>query len=215
MKHKTITFQMALLDADGISVSQKPAAGGVQNLTITGVLATGGVATLDVPRHVSIYSSGNESSASFVVTGTDRYGDALTETITGPGASATVKGSKNFKTVTSVTISTDAAGNVTVGSADEAEGVLYPVDYYTEIITFRGVVNSGGDFTHSLKYTLDEVQNSSFDEYSADFTDIWTETTITTGQKITSPIRAVRLAITNWTSATDSLVLNIVPTRHE
>ena len=58
---------------------------------------------------------GDESGKTFVVVGTDMSGNAQTETITGPGANATVLGSKTFKTISSITPSADTTGNVTMG----------------------------------------------------------------------------------------------------
>ena len=103
------------IDADGVcaSASITAVAGG----TIGGALASGGVATFDVPRNVIITSAGNDSGATFTVTGTDGYGNAVAENITGANAGA-ASGKKAFKTVTAVAISTDSAGNVTVGNGD-------------------------------------------------------------------------------------------------
>ena len=70
-----------------------------------------------VGKRISITSaSGNESGYTFTVVGTDLSGNAQTEVITGPAASATVFGSKTFKTVTSVTPSSNSSGSITVGT---------------------------------------------------------------------------------------------------
>jgi len=61
------------------------------------------------------------------VTGTNRYGVALSENITGPNA-GTVKGSKNFATVTTVYVNGAATGAVEVGSADELESTWIPIE---------------------------------------------------------------------------------------
>jgi hypothetical protein len=103
------------LDADGVctSASITAASGG----TIGGALASGGVATFDVPRNVVITSAGNDSAKTFTVTGTDEYGNAVVENITGANAGA-ASGKKAFKTVTAVDIDSNSAGNVTVGTGD-------------------------------------------------------------------------------------------------
>lgn len=103
------------VDADGVSVAQTMSGSGSQDLTITGALATGGVATMDVPRHVSITSDADDSGRTFTITGTNTYGDVITEAITGP-SSTTVYGIKQFKTVTTVNIDDDSTGELTVGS---------------------------------------------------------------------------------------------------
>ena len=100
-------------DRDGISVAQ--AVDSATNLTITGALASDGSVTFDVPRHVTIYGSGDSSAMYFTVTGTNTYGDTIAEQITGPNNS-TVYGRKQFKTVTQVASSAAATGNIEVGS---------------------------------------------------------------------------------------------------
>ncbi len=67
-------------------------------------------------KRASITSaSGDESSKTFTVVGTDMSGNAQTEVITGPASSATVIGSKTFRTIQSVTPSANTAGNITLG----------------------------------------------------------------------------------------------------
>jgi hypothetical protein len=104
------------LSATAVAAAQAVAAAG--NLTINGASATGGVATLDVPRAVSIVSSNaGDTTQTATVTGTDAYGLAVSEAITFNGTS-TVSGKKAFKTVTRVAISAALTGNGSVGSTD-------------------------------------------------------------------------------------------------
>src|SRR3990167_974441 len=103
----------AELDANGICLTQTPSGAG--DLTINGALATSGVATLDVPRHIIITSTANDSARTFTITGTNAYGDATSEAITGPNTT-TVRGYKQFKTVTQVAISGAATGSIVVGT---------------------------------------------------------------------------------------------------
>lgn len=106
----------ATMATNNISTAQAVAAAG--NLTITGTLASGGVATLDVPRNVRITSSSaSDTAVTATVYGTDTYGISMTETITFGGA-ATVSGAKAFKTVTRVAISAIMVGNASVGTGD-------------------------------------------------------------------------------------------------
>jgi len=103
-------------DPDGVCLSQKPGSGGVQNLTINGPLASGGVADMGTARHVTITSTADDSGRSFTISGTDAYGEAVTETLAGPDAGM-VEGAIPFATVTQVSIDDNSAGNITVGSA--------------------------------------------------------------------------------------------------
>lgn len=119
----------AAADANAVSVSQTPAAGGVQNLTITGVLASGGVATLDVPRQVVITPVGDESARLFYVEGTGNKGNFLAEAIVGGNAAAT-ETVQAFKTVTRVSIDADTDnGAVEVGTGTIVFSNWFPLDY--------------------------------------------------------------------------------------
>ena len=106
----------ATLSATAVAAAQAVAAAG--NLTINGASATAGVATLDVPRCVSIVSSNaGDTTQIATVTGTDTYGIPMSEAITFNGVT-TVSGQKAFKTVTRVAISAALTGNASVGSTD-------------------------------------------------------------------------------------------------
>lgn len=71
----------------------------------------------DVPRCVTITSGGNDSGITFTVAGFDKYGQKMTQTITG-GNGATVTTKKAFYSVNSVVPSGSVATTVTVGTAD-------------------------------------------------------------------------------------------------
>lgn len=101
------------------SIALVQLAGGAGNFTLNGALVSGGVATLDVPRAVSLTVATTDHSArTFTITGTDEYGVALKENIAGPNNN-TVNGKKAFKTVTQVAVDGAIATNgVSVGTAD-------------------------------------------------------------------------------------------------
>jgi len=113
------------LDADGIVVGGTATA--AKTYTATGALVTGGVATFDVPRCVRITSTGNEAGLTFTITGTDEYGEAMTQEITGPNA-GTADSLKAFKTVSSVAVSGAVASTtgVAIGTCDKI-GLPYKV----------------------------------------------------------------------------------------
>lgn len=94
-------------DADGVCASQSISASG----TINGALASGGVATFDVPRNVVAAWT---TSAVMTVTGTDVYGNTLIES---SGSGTSLAGKKAFKTVTAIAVST-AVTSATVGTGD-------------------------------------------------------------------------------------------------
>src|SRR5688572_20018296 len=108
----SITVTAIGADADGISVAQTT--GGAGNLTITGVFASGGVATfgpvtvIEYPGAstettrggslISLTSTGNLSGVTFTVTGVLYNGTSSTEAITGPNNN-TVVGTKHWRSV--------------------------------------------------------------------------------------------------------------------
>ena len=59
-------------------------------------------------------------------------GVGFTETITGPGASATVVGTVIFNTVTQIAVDAALAGNVTVGSGDSLSSTIF-ANYIAEL----------------------------------------------------------------------------------
>lgn len=72
------------------------------------------ISALDVPRNLIITSVGNDSGITFTVLGKDIYNKTVTEIITGANAGVAA-GLKAFSTITSITISAAAAGNVSIG----------------------------------------------------------------------------------------------------
>ena len=99
----------ATADADGVCASQSGTASTA--MTIAGALASGGVATFDVPRNVV---GAWTNTATLTVTGTDEYGNTVVET---SGSGTSMAGKKAFKTVTSVVPSANIT-SATVGTGD-------------------------------------------------------------------------------------------------
>jgi len=208
MRAYHLNFSMAVLDRNGVSVAQKPTA--ASNLTITGALATGGVATFDVARHVGIYSSGADTGRTFTVTGTDRNGKALSEAITGPGAAATVNGSSNFLTITQIAVDAATAGNIEVGTTDEADTAFVVTDAYRDTITYGIDLSASAGLTSEFKYTVSDPFDSSFSQETANYrADLGASNGDYQGVS-DGPISGCRLEITNWTSADDIVNFHII-----
>jgi|DEB0MinimDraft_3_1074331.scaffolds.fasta_scaffold01306_5 hypothetical protein len=113
----------AAADPDGICVNQSTT--GAASLTITGALASNGVATFDVPRTVSMTSTANESGVTFTITGTDKYGAALVADLAGPN-NTTVNTPQAFKTVTAVAVD----GNLTSTQVDVGSSSILGLPYH-------------------------------------------------------------------------------------
>lgn len=102
------------IDDDGICASQNRTGAGA--LVVNGALASGGVATLDVPRNV-VADSGGADTAVITVTGKDEYGVTMSEAITLNGITA-VSGKKAFKTITAVSSSATISNGFFLGPGD-------------------------------------------------------------------------------------------------
>ena len=117
---------------------------------------------------VSILNNTANSHAGKTVTlvGTDADGEALTEVITGPGASATVESTEYFLTLTSATPSaTIGADTFDIGWADEVTTQTIPLDFYastaaTIAVDVSGTINFTVQETfQSVLTTISPVQN--------------------------------------------------------
>ena len=118
----------AAADPDAISLSQTPAAGGIQELLINGAFETDGVAIMDFRRQVVIASAADDSGRVFLVTGTDEKGNQRVEAVAGPdtGSVSTVQA---FTTVTSIKVDADTLGAITVGTGTIVSSNWLPLDY--------------------------------------------------------------------------------------
>ena len=198
-------------DRDGISVSQTPSAGGAQELTITGALASGGVATLNHGHRIDIYGGSNESGRTFTVTGTDFRGNTITEAITGPNAT-TASGSSYFKTVTSVSVDADTAGAVEVGVSGLSSSDWYILDQYKSPFNVSIAVVVSDTATYTMQHTFDDLQvstdlNTSITTFNNDDVDLVAATTNQNGN-YAFPISASRIITTAYTSGTVTLYLS-------
>ena len=105
----------ATADSDGVCQSQQPSAAG--NLTMNGTLVSGGVATFDYARPVTVTSDADDFARMFRISGTAANGIVITEDIHGSSEN-TVRSYLYFKTVTNVWIDAATVGNISVGMAN-------------------------------------------------------------------------------------------------
>lgn len=146
---KSISITGAVADPDGIALTQTPSS----SITINGVFASGGVATLTPAGRVSVTSGGDISNRTITIVGTDRNGNAQTSTITGPN-NTTVYTNQDYKTITSATISGLAAAAITVGTNGVASTPWYCGDYMTGKIPILMISLSAGAV---LTYTVEST----------------------------------------------------------
>lgn len=158
MRQYAITVgPLAAADDDGIAQSQTPLAAG--SLTLNGVLVTGGVAVLDVPRRVILTFAADETGHSFVITGTStNYGNAtISETLAGTTAGV-VQSVLDYKTVTSITISTAATGAIKAGTNGVASSPPLPLDIYA-----RSTIALQASVSGTVNYTVSQTLDSPWD----------------------------------------------------
>lgn len=153
---KTLTYALATAAAStGISAAASGTAG--TSLLITGSLASGGVATLDTgtltARRVIITSAGNDSSNTFVITGTDRYGRAQTETLAGTNGGV-AQSLKDFRTVTSIVPASNSAGNVSAGTNGVGSSAPMIVDWLPNGNLLGAQLSVSGTVNYSIEVSL-------------------------------------------------------------
>lgn len=234
MRPKTLSIApYATSDPDGISLSQTPAAGGVQELTIDGAFAVSGVATLDTSRQVLITSAGDDTGVVFVVTGADSKGRQLIEAVQGVNAT-TVATVRAFLTVTSVKVNANTGGAVQVGTQTTVSTNWLPLDYLQETfqVGLAVIVGGAGTPDFDVEFTLDNILDyqgnspvpgrgqhvgSVFDRFFPSHTVLPHASLVAVAAdaagEITSPVRAVRLTSTQ-VFTNNSVSLNVVQSHH-
>lgn len=215
MPQWAITLTMAAPVANGICLSQKPSAGGVQSLVLNGSLVVSGVAVMDVARAVAITSTGNESALTFTITGTNYMGITQTETLAGPNAT-TVSSALYYQTVTRITVSGNTAGNITVGTNGQATSPWFPTCYDRyPVLSLVCDVSSGATLNYTVQFTGDNLQvvngrinrNASILAVAQNQTELINQTVSNTGVLI-SGVCGVRIVLNSWTSG--SVTMNVI-----
>ncbi len=153
-----------ILDANGIGSEDRATAG---DLVIDGALASGGVATMDVPRGVRIVSIGADTgTAVFTFYGTDQYGVSISEALTAAGTTV-VNGLKAFKTVTRVAIDADTTAIYDFGTSDVL-GLPFRMENVADLIVINeddanlyAVVAATASAAGAPTAVATETQNSS------------------------------------------------------
>lgn len=168
MQAITVSIALTAADDNGICTTQQPAAGGVQYLTLNGALVTAGVAYLGSTRRVLITSDGNDSVRTFVITGTNWAGDIISESLTGPNAAA-VYSVLDYLTVTSITISGNAVGNLIVGTNGIGGSPWVRMDDFA-LSNISIQCNVSGSVNYTVQSTLDDPNDPFYPVAPADMT---------------------------------------------
>ena len=169
----SFTFTVTGLDANGAPLTEvitganaKARASTKKFLVVTQIAVSGNAGSVQVgsfvsasftnatARQVTVVMAGNESTKTFLITGTDANGNPQTETVAGlnTGTATTVG---YFKTVTSVTISANAAGALTVGMTNTASTPWVRFDDFAPSnISIQCSVS--GSVTYTVQSTLND-----------------------------------------------------------
>jgi len=95
------------------------------------------VLVLDVPRCISITgTAGGVTAVDFTIVGYDVYFQPMTQTLTGPAATATVTTLKAFKYIQSITSAATTTAAVTIQTSDTM-GLPYNTVTFDDIITLK------------------------------------------------------------------------------
>ena len=198
--YKQFTLAVLTDDDNGISTSQTPAAGGAQNLTITGAQASGGVATTtnNTAQKFRATWAGADAGRTLTFTYVDADGNAQTGTLS--GANSTTSDSSFYGVSVSV-ISVDAntAGAVEVGWVASTGMVTnsYPTNRYNSPFNASLIFNlTAGSMTLSAQFTVDSPADSYTNGYSndADWRNVVSLTSVAADavSNIAFPVMAIR-----------------------
>jgi hypothetical protein len=158
MRPIVLSTTLAAGSANAIALAQ--ARGSAGALTLNGALVTSGVATLSPARRVIVTTIGDSSGITWTVVGTDREGSALTETFAGGGAGVAAVSTQDFLTVTSITASAAATGNVTAGTNSQASSAWAILDRFPTDWSVGLACNVlSGSPTWDIEFTYDNLWN--------------------------------------------------------
>lgn len=150
----------------------------------------------------------DHSGKTIVLVGTDADGRALTETLTGPGVSATVTSAAFFKTLTSATPSaTIGADTFDIGWNDVAVSPTFPLNYKQEPANIDLAVDISGTISVTVQHCLEPLQSLSRSvsaPVASTLTwwnhEVITSVTADTQSNTSVPVTAVRLKINSLTT---------------
>lgn len=153
MRPRVLTISpYAAADADLIAVAQTPAAGGIQELTLTA-----NPVTLDFRRQVVITTAADETARRFIVEGTDEKGNFRQEAVVGVDT-GTVSTVQAFTTVTSIRVDDDTTGAIEVGTATIVSSNWLPLDYLvTDFQVALAITIGGATADLTVELTLSNI----------------------------------------------------------
>ncbi len=177
---------------------------------------------LDPPRKIQLDSGATDNSAdTATLVGTDRYGNAITETMLAPAATSLTLSTKSYATITSISLGS-AVVDLQGGWGATVQSQWVPVDTYVDKMALAAefVFPVGGTMNVDVERTYENLQRDPAtglprtEEVVVD--DLHDDPTLaaltaTARSTITDPVTAIRLDINTWTAGT--AILRLVQAR--
>lgn len=206
---RPMIFEYGLVDTDGIFAVLTDAG---PSLPLTGALTVNGVAYLKgfnsalEQYRVSFTSANDNSAINLTVNGFDSSRRAISETLQGPGAAATVLTDLSFAEVTSIT--TDGATDA-LDAGVSGVGATGPIPLNLNVTPFNVsifVYPNGSNVT--VQYTGDQIFDPELTEDEIVWFDHANLTAITTDENGTliSPVTAIRYVLNTYVAPIEGRV---------
>ncbi|MBT4085507.1 MAG: hypothetical protein HOE83_17110 [Alphaproteobacteria bacterium] len=168
-----------------------------------------GYVEFSTPQHVAQYSAGDDTGDTYTARGYDRYGNEVTDSITGVNAGTSTTQDQNFAWVDRVSSSGASTGAVESGSDGVCESAWFVLNYRgPDFNVAIGCTTAGA--TYAMQHTFTNVLATGFAENDAvvlTHSTLTGETTNQDGNYTNSPV-ATRLAIT--TAGTTPVTATII-----
>jgi len=151
---RIVTKTLVAASANNICLSQGATANTA--LTINGTTASGGVATLDTQRRVLVtFNAGEGANRNIVISGTNQFGNAISETVICVSGGTTVATVQDFLTVTSIVPQSTFSNNITVGTNTTGSTPWIFANLFSTPVNFAVGCIVVGSVTYSVEYTYD------------------------------------------------------------
>lgn len=202
---KTLTLEST--DTDCVAASQTIAVGAV---TINGIKASGGVATLTAAHILTATVTNDQTGATLAVVGKNANGNEISETITLSNGSTT-NTTKYYKTVTSLTVAGTVTGSsaIIVGltSTNGAVSETISTDWHRAYSYKCSLaVTLAGTGTYTVQHTFDDIQDLAVSPIWFNH-DQMASLTVNEDGNYDFPIRGIRLRAT---AASAAITLTVV-----
>lgn len=211
--HKTITIALAAASTTAVCAAQSKVGAGA--LLINGAHASGGVATLDAARQILFTFAADETGHNFTITGTAFNGAVITEVVAGNDTTEVT--TKEYLTVTAVSVSAATTGNVSVGTNGVASSAPYIVDRFVGAHNISATVVISGTVTYSVEVSYDDLAVQAWDVvtypptwFAPPNTTNLTSKSASAADYITMPIAMIRLHQDSFsTGGSATLTINV------